>query len=399
MKKNTRGRKGKTTAKLQISKAPRQKENPGCHRTCWSDSDEPQSKFVNFDSERAANFNKDEPKYFESVLRVHKSVVSLMATTDGWGMFCSGTVIDHVGEKTWILTSATLVRKPTSQFEVYRNDDIKIEVILHNEQTVTGSLEMCDLHYNIAIVTIEYPGSMVLLPALGLNNLPKYYSLQPRAVVALGRDVDSKAFLVKCGKLVRKNIELDCKELVVCMCDITKDFIGGPVMDSQKRFLGITYAYEKTALYLPVEIAARCINYYKKGKTIPWLRIRGQALHTLALDVLESLSSKFDTPPSGILIDKICDMSTENCGGIEVGDIISKLDGDALYSVAQFTAMFLDKKEVAMDKLNTVEAIVQRPMDKTSFVAKLNVQEVASDEHDNSIQNRWMHWKRSGFND
>ncbi|CAL4911558.1 unnamed protein product [Urochloa decumbens] len=372
-KKNTRGRKGKTTAKLQISEDPQQKENPG-HRTCWSDSDEPQSKFVNFDSERAANFNKDEPEYFESVLRVHKSVVSLVATADGWRMFCSGTVIDHVGEKTWILTSATLVRKPTTQFEVYRQDDIKIEVILHNEQTATGSLEMCDLHYNIAI---------------------------PRPVVALGRDVDSKAFLVKCGKLVRKNIELDCKELVVCMCDITKDFVGGPVMDSQKRFLGITYSYEKSALYLPVEIAARCINYFKKERTIPWLRIRGQALHTLALDVLESLSSKFDTPPSGILIDKICDMSTENCGGIEVGDIISKLDGDALYSVAQFTAMFLDKKEAAMDTLNTViiEAIVQRPMDKTSFVAKLNVQEVASDEHDNSIQNRWMHWKHSGYNE
>lgn len=95
-------------------------------------------------------------------------------------------------------------------------------MVLHNGETAIGSLEMCNLNYNIAIVAIQYPGSLVNLPMVGLNDLPRYYSLQPKPVIALGRDVDSKAFLVKCGKLVCKNIELDCKELVVCMCDVTK---------------------------------------------------------------------------------------------------------------------------------------------------------------------------------
>ncbi|CAD6213657.1 unnamed protein product [Miscanthus lutarioriparius] len=53
------------------------------------------------------------------------SIVTLAATTDGWRMCCSGTVVDHVSKKTWILTSATLVRKPDTQFEVYGHDDIK----------------------------------------------------------------------------------------------------------------------------------------------------------------------------------------------------------------------------------------------------------------------------------
>ncbi|XP_066360911.1 uncharacterized protein [Miscanthus floridulus] len=65
-----------------------------------------------------------------------RSIVTLAATTDGWRMCCSGTVVDHVSKKTWILTSATLVRKPDTQFEVYGHDDIKIEVVLHNKQTV-----------------------------------------------------------------------------------------------------------------------------------------------------------------------------------------------------------------------------------------------------------------------
>lgn len=45
-------------------------------------------------------------------------------------MFCSGTVVDHVGEKTWILTSATLVRKHATQFEAYKPDDIKVNLFI-----------------------------------------------------------------------------------------------------------------------------------------------------------------------------------------------------------------------------------------------------------------------------
>uniref|UniRef100_A0A0E0LF96 PDZ domain-containing protein n=1 Tax=Oryza punctata TaxID=4537 RepID=A0A0E0LF96_ORYPU len=360
MGKNRRRRKGKATKPQQIpDKPPHQKETPGGsnsgHRACWSDSDEPQSKFIKYDSGRVVDLKKDGgPKYFEPVLRVRRSVVSLVTTTDEWRMFCSGTVVDHVDKKTWILTSATLVRKPGTQFEAYGREEIKIEVVLHSGETVGGFLEMCNLHYNIAIVTIEYPDSLLYLPAVELRDLPLNYSLQPRPVAALGRDVDSKAFLLRCGQLIRDGSELDCKELLVCSFDVSEDFIGGPIMDSEKRFLGITYSFEKTALFLPVEIAARCIKYFKKERILPWLHIRGPALHTLDIDVLETICCKFAMPPSGLLVDKICDTSSENYDGIEVGDIISKLDGVALYSVAQFTAMFLDKFEVAMDTLNAV---------------------------------------------
>lgn len=35
-------------------------------------------------------------------------------------------MVDYVDNKTWILTSATLVRKPDTQFEAYKPEEIKV---------------------------------------------------------------------------------------------------------------------------------------------------------------------------------------------------------------------------------------------------------------------------------
>lgn len=51
-------------------------------------------------------------------------------------MVCSGTVVDHVSEKTWILTSASLVRKPGTLFEAYEPRDVKVS-------TTTALLLVC----------------------------------------------------------------------------------------------------------------------------------------------------------------------------------------------------------------------------------------------------------------
>lgn len=386
---------------MQISGMLQRKGNPqgGSHGACWSDSDGPQSKFIKYDAESVEDFIKDGLQFFESVFRVRRSVVSLACTADGMHMVCSGTVVDHVDEKTWILTSASLVRKPDTLFEAYEPCDVKIQVALHNKQIVEGSLEMCNLHYNIAIVTIESPGSRINLPTVELSDLPECYSLQPRPVVALGRDMYSKGFQMRCGELVRRNSELDCTELLTCTCDVSGNFIGGPVMDSERRFLGITFRYEETTPFLPVEIAARCLKYYKKSKTLPRVRIRGQALHMLSMNSLEHLCCKYAKPPHGILVQEICEISAEKCGGVVVGDIISELDGITLYSAAQFTAMLLDKMEVASNPQNTLtlQAVVRRPTDQTIFVAKLNVQDIASDECEGSFQNKWIWWKELWF--
>ncbi|TVT99132.1 hypothetical protein EJB05_55517 [Eragrostis curvula] len=388
--KSNRRRKAMESAQPQILKTPR-KENPD-GRKAWL------PKSIKYDFGVVGDFTEDGLKYFESVSGVRRSVVSLFCTVGENESCCSGTVVDHDLKKTWILTSGCLARKPDTQFEAYARGT-KIKVSLPNEQIVEGSLEMCNLHYNIAIVTIESPESLFDLPAVGLSDLPECYTLQPRPVVALGRDVFSKDFLMRYGVLVRKSSDLGCKELLVSTCDVSPHFIGGPVMDHEKRFIGITFPYQDAALVLPVEIAARCLKYCKKERTLPWLRIKGLALHTLAVEVLESICCKFARPPSGVLVDRICDISTEKYGGMEVGDIITELDGVTVYSIAQFTSMFIDKMEAARGALNTVivKAVVQRHRDKTTFVANLNVQEIASVVYDKTFQNRWMHYKSYGL--
>ena len=61
---------------------------------------------------------------------------SIMLAADGKHMVCSGTVVDHVDEKTWILTSASLVRKPRTLFEAYEPWDVKVS-------TTTALLLVC----------------------------------------------------------------------------------------------------------------------------------------------------------------------------------------------------------------------------------------------------------------
>jgi len=100
------------------------------------------------------------------------------------------------------------------------------------------------------------------------------------------------------------------------------------------------------------------------GRTLPRIRIRGQALHMLNMNSLEHLCCKYAKPPHGILVQEICEISAEKCGGVVIGDIISELDGITLYSAAQFTAILLDKMEVASNPQNTqtLQAVVWRPI-------------------------------------
>lgn len=111
----------------------------------------------------------------------------------------------------------------------------------------------------------------------------------------------------------------------------------------------------------------------------------------LELTKLVEICHKYPNPPSGILVEMIPEVRSANCGGIEVGDIITQLDGAALYSVAQLTAMLLDTMEVVMNMQKPVvlQAVIQRPRDCTTFVANLNIVEPAPGECDLLFKNRW----------
>ncbi|TKW38775.1 hypothetical protein SEVIR_1G137700v4 [Setaria viridis] len=279
---------------------------PQKRKNCGSDSSEdsdgpPQSVFVKYDSDNAAD-TKAEHKYFGAVFSICKSIVSLASTSDGRHLY--------LAQGQWLIM--------WGQKRGY------LPLLLWSE-----NLELSMRRIKMVKLRLKWFCIMKKL-------------LKPRPVVALGRNIWSE-FLMRNGELIRANCELDCNELLVCTCDLNEDFIGGPVMDLEDRILGITFFYKETAPFLPVEIAARCLDYFKKFKEeLPWLRIRGHAIHMLDLPVLENMCCKFAKLPSGILVEKICGVSPENCGGIKVGDVISELDGVVLSSVAQWVQEYGD---------------------------------------------------------
>ncbi|XP_062198424.1 uncharacterized protein LOC133901165 isoform X2 [Phragmites australis] len=287
-------------------------------------------------------------------LCISRSVVSLVSSVDGNILFaCTGTVVDHVGSATWILTSATLVRKPGTDYDAYQGGEVKIEVLLHNKRAIDGCIAMCNLQYNIAVVTVE---SQLDLPMVALNDLPGCYSTLVRPVIAVGRDSKSQGLLVRHGDMIRERSKLDCSELLVCTCPVSKMFIGGLVMDFERRIIGISFFGKDITPVLPIDIAARCLQHFKYFGTLkqPPLCIRGHALHSLELSNLEKICYRCPDLSTGIVVHQIPEVLSANCGGIEVGDIICSIDGVVLHSVAQLTGILLDGMVVAGSSKNRV---------------------------------------------
>lgn len=344
------------------------------------------------DPSHPQDFTKEGLDAKEVVLCLSKSIVSLVSSVDGKPLFgCTGTVVNHVGSETWILTSATLVRKPGTDHDAYKADEVKIEVLLDNKRSINGRLAMCNLQYNIAVVTIELQFG---LPIVALNDPPEYYSILGRPVVAVGRDSKSQVLLVRHGNMIRKRSKLDCSELLLCTCPVSKTFIGGLVMDFERRIIGISFFGEDTTPVMPIEIVSRCLKHFKKFRTLklPCLCIRGHAVHSLELRSLEILCLNFPELSCGIgiVVDQISGESPENFGGIEAGDIICSIDGVVLHSLAQLTAMLLDKFfAMKSEKTMVLQAVMRRPRDNSKFVAMLNIWENSSVECSNSFSNRW----------
>ncbi|CAN6217771.1 unnamed protein product [Urochloa humidicola] len=338
------------------------------------------------------DFTKEGLDAKQVVLCLSKSIVSLVSSVDGKPLFgCTGTVVNHVGSETWILSSATLVRKPGTDHDAYKEDEVQIEVLLDNKRSINGCLAMCNLQYNTVIVAVEIQFS---LPIVALNDLPECYSILGRPVIAVGRDSKSQVLLTRHGNMIRKRSKLDCSELLLCTCPISKSFIGGLVMDFERRIIGISFFAEDITPIVPIQIVSRCLKHFKKFRTLklPCLCIRGHAVHSLELRNLEILCLNFPELyyGIGIVVDQIFGVSSENFGGIEAGDIICSIDGVLLHSVAQLTAMLLDKV-YAMKSQNTMvlQAVMRRPRDNSKFVAMLSIWENSSVECSSSFCNRW----------
>uniref|UniRef100_M8AUW4 Protease Do-like 14 n=1 Tax=Aegilops tauschii TaxID=37682 RepID=M8AUW4_AEGTA len=168
---------------------------------------------------------------------------------------CTGVFIDCNGSTTRVLTSASLVR--TSDDENTVADNLKIVVCLPDNRRTTGTLQHYSLHYNIAVVHIM--GFCCSRTA----QIDDQMQIKPQMkVVAVGRGYKSGKFMATSGIVIDKPSKLDCKELKISTCKITKAGIGGPLIDFDGNLIGMNfYGLEETP-YVPVNIIVEVLKNF-----------------------------------------------------------------------------------------------------------------------------------------
>jgi len=183
-----------------------------------------------------------------------QSVVALASFSGDKRFFaCTGIVIGCNELTTRVLTSASLVRNTDDEAKVA--DNLKIEVCLPDNEHATGTLENYSLRYNIAIITII--GSRNTRTVQICDEL---LSEPCGEVAAVGRVYESGKLMATGGTLIDKPSELDCKELKLSTCKITKAGIGGPLIDYAGNFMGMDfYGLEETP-YLPRNVVLEVLR-------------------------------------------------------------------------------------------------------------------------------------------
>lgn len=167
-------------------------------------------------------------------------VVSLASFSGETRFFaCTGLFIEWNG-CTPILTSASLVRDPNDGNKIAEN--LKITVLLPNNQFKEGRLKHYNLHYNVALIGVKnfHP----LRPARILEDKWDPKILENPNVVAVGRCFESGVLMATHGTLTSWSGTLDYRDLRYSSCKITKAGIGGPLIDFSGRFVGMNF-YDK----------------------------------------------------------------------------------------------------------------------------------------------------------
>ncbi|CAL4901793.1 unnamed protein product [Urochloa decumbens] len=162
---------------------------------------------------------------------LNRSVVALASFNGDKRFFaCMGFFIEWNGS-TFILTSASLVRKSGEENKIVEN--LRIEVLLPHGQCREGELKHCNLHYNVALVGVTNCHARRAKTLLHWTNMHE--------VAAVGRCFNSGTLMAKAGELVPWSGTLDCDFLFRSSCEITKAGIGGPLVTLDGDVIGMKF--------------------------------------------------------------------------------------------------------------------------------------------------------------
>nr|TKW01973.1 hypothetical protein SEVIR_8G214100v2 [Setaria viridis] len=169
-------------------------------------------------------------KFSKRASILNRNVVAL-ASFNGEKRFfaCTGFFIEWNGSK-MILTSASLVRDSGNENKI--DENLRIEVLLNN-QCKEAKLEHCNLHYDIALVSVKYRALRPLNTSFDWESSSR--------VAAVGRCFKSGTLMATSGRLVPWTGTLDCEFLTRSTCKITKAGIGGPLVNLDGYVVGMNF--------------------------------------------------------------------------------------------------------------------------------------------------------------
>uniref|UniRef100_A0A0D3H789 PDZ domain-containing protein n=1 Tax=Oryza barthii TaxID=65489 RepID=A0A0D3H789_9ORYZ len=318
-------------------------------------------------------------------LRISQSIVSLASFKGRTKLFaCTGTIMEYGPAKMSILTSASLVR--CTKDENKTDEKLKIKVRLPNGKLTKGKLWNYDLYYNIAVVKIKY------FPELSTaqihNQGQPNVKLSQSKLVAVGRGFESGELMATGGTLLYKPSKLDCKELMTSTCKITKAGIGGPLVGFDGNFVGMNFCDKKDTPFLPINIIRKCLKHfdmfgYESCSAMAWPE--DWILKHEKLDIREQIHGSFSNT-DGIYVKEVFDGSPAADSGINVGDVITKLDGVDLFHAQEFYELILGKSEdiLRRDEEMLFKVSILRPSNGVTFGVIVN-----ADVVDMSRKNRW----------
>ncbi|KAM0902473.1 hypothetical protein ACQ4PT_019292 [Festuca glaucescens] len=173
---------------------------------------------------------------------------------------CTGVFIECNARSATILTSASLLRVSGEPHRI--EDNLRIEVCLPDDFRVVGVLNHYNLRYNIALVEIMgYWG----VRAIKISGHQVTSSMN---VIAVGSIFAHHKLMATEGEvLIGKKSKLDCVELCVSTCKITKAGIGGPLIDTHGEFVGMNFYHEEETPFLSRDVIHRLLLNLNKGRT------------------------------------------------------------------------------------------------------------------------------------
>ncbi|KAK3130144.1 hypothetical protein QOZ80_6BG0489560 [Eleusine coracana subsp. coracana] len=186
------------------------------------------------------------------------SVVSLASFNGKTRQFaCSGIFIDY-DLRVSVLTSASLVKSADDENKIDHN--LQIKVYFPNGLDVRGTLQYCNLQYNIAVMN-----TAVVPDFCPLNIYNPVRAEIGCKVVAVERVFNSGRVTSTCGIITGKDSNLDCDKLMVSTCKITKDGTGGPVVDFNGNFIGMNFYGEGKTPFLPGDVILELKHLTSQG--------------------------------------------------------------------------------------------------------------------------------------